>query len=56
MNSYYTETKTSQLICTSNQLTDFYMTRVYTGRYFLTDNKNTQTQTKFIYLYQKEYK
>ena len=28
-NSYYTETKNSQLICTSNQFTGFYMTRFY---------------------------
>ena len=29
-NSYYSETKTSQLIDTSNELTGFYMTRVFT--------------------------
>ena len=50
-NSYYSETKTSQLIDTSNELTGFYMTRVFTEWWFRTDYKNTQTQAKSTCLF-----
>ena len=49
--SYYSETKTSQLIDTSNELTGFYMTRVFTEWWFRTDYKNTQTQAKSTCLF-----